>query len=185
MTDDLETILGVVTPGKEQLNDLNAAVNHAVMKAREIEQVEEMLKGLRDEHRKLVEHVIPEAMAAAGVREFKTHDGTKVTVRDYVQGSLPKTEPARSQAFAWLVDNGGEDLIKATIEMAFARGDSAMVEQVRRRLDEIQIDYTVKEDVHASTLQAFARERMRKGEAVPFEDLGIYAGSKAKIEVPE
>ena len=39
------------------------------------------------------------------------------------------------------------------------------------------------ESVHPQTLAAFAREKLKAGEEVPLDLLGLYAGRQAKVTV--
>jgi hypothetical protein len=38
------------------------------------------------------------------------------------------------------------------------------------------------EGIHAQTLLAFVREKLRNGEEVPIDTLGLYAGRVAKVK---
>ena len=46
-------------------------------------------------------------------------------------------------------------------------------------------EFESKTDVHAKTLQAFAKERLKDGKKIDLEALGLYAGTTAKITAPK
>jgi hypothetical protein len=182
-TDDL----GVTTPNAAQLTDIEAAVNRALSLMDIVAQLEETLKAHKADLHKLITMTLPDALAAAGTLSLTTTAGVSVSVRDFVNGSLPKGEdhPAeRAAAFLWLVNNGGKDIIKTTITCALGRGDYAQAAKIKAAIEKLKLGYVEKEDVHPMTLQAFARERLKAGKAVPLETLGLFAGRAAKIELP-
>jgi len=177
----------VVAPDVNQLASLEAQINMAVELIKEIETHEDFIKAKRQELNELTNKTIPDAMAAAGVQSFKTNAGVKVDVKEFISGSLPKDGDARANAFQWLEANGASGLIKGTITAEFPKGDdnARARNQAAEALSGLGIDFAEQETVHASTLQAYARERLRSGEDVPFELLGLYAGRTAKISVPK
>lgn len=180
-----EMVDDVPAPSVEQLNLLRVKVNEARAKASEIATVESHLSELNKEYQTLTVAAIPALMASAGVDEFKMDDGTKVTIKDFINGSLPKDIDERREALHWLQSVGAGDIIKEQIEMAFGRGSRKVAEQVKKALKKLSIDFNAAEGVHPQTLYAFVRERMRDGEPVPFEKLGLHAGRVAKIETPK
>jgi hypothetical protein len=109
-------------------------------------------------------------------------DGFKVTIKDFLSGSLPKDEEKRSSALEWLRDVGAEDLIKNELHAHFDRGQDNIAGHIAGALEENKIKYEQTIGVHPSTLKAYARERMERGEDVPLELLGLYAGRIAEIK---
>ena len=128
---------------------------------------------------------IPEAMAELGLADFTLADGSKLTVKAYVSGSLPKEEAAKDDALEWLEDNGGEGLIKTTLTMAFGKSQHnealALLDELRKR--NIPVDEAY--GVHAASLQSFAKEKLANGEEIPLEKLGLNTGRVSKITAPK
>jgi hypothetical protein len=183
-----EDALGVTTPNATQLADIEGAVNQALGLMRVIDELEEALKAQRADLHKLVTGTIPDAMGAAGTIKFTTHAGVAVSIKDFVNGSLPREDekPAeRAEALTWLINNGASDIVKTTIVCALGRGDYKQALKIKAAITKLKLGYVEKEDVHPMTLAAFARERLKKGEKVPLETLGLYAGRAAKIDLPK
>jgi len=155
-----------------------------------IESLNEALKANSGRYHHLKTKALVELMAEAQVPEFTHLDpmsnlpGVKVKIADFVSGSLPKEEYDREIAIQKLVEAGGEKLLTATITMDFPKSlrDKALAlfGELFKQWD-TEADVEFKEGVHAATLQAFVREKLRKGEEVPFEELGIHVGKVAKI----
>lgn len=184
--EDLESDF-LAAPDVNQLTTLEAQINAAVELIREIEDLEKFTKEKKGELAELTNKAIPDAMAAAGVQSFKTNAGTKVDIKEFISGSLPKEDEARNKALVWLEENGAASLIKGTITAEFPKGDdnARARNQAAEALKGLGVDFAENETIHAQTLYAYARERMRNGEEVPFDLLGLYAGRTAKIAVPK
>src|SRR6185369_14817918 len=102
---DIEEMLGVTTPSTGQLTDLESMVGRAASLMDQLASLEELTKGVKAELHDLTMKHIPDAMAEAGTIEFKTTAGVKVSVRDFINGALPKEQEARAAALSWLERN--------------------------------------------------------------------------------
>lgn len=129
---------------------------------------------------------IPEAMAEAGIGDvFSMDTGHVIKLKQFVSGSLPKEAEKRDLAMKVLTQYGGAALIKTAVEMQFGKGESHEAQKVAAELRAEGYAVDVKEDVHAMSLQAFAREKLREGEDLPLETLGLFAGTTADIKEPK
>ncbi len=157
------------------------------------ERQETLLEGKLDFIKKRLHHLrtvqVPEAMSAAQLSEFKLaegeYEGVKVKVGDFVSGSLPKDDTKRQKAVQLLEKYGAASLIKDTvvIEVPKAKGN-----EIHHLLSEIaKMGFTAerRSDVHQQSLTAFARERLRKGEDVDAETLGLFVGRSTKLTWPK
>ena len=183
--DDLEEELGVTTASKEELANLSKEVGKAVTLTQTIEGLEEMVKAHRAELHALTNRTIPDIMRAAHTSLFKMDNGAKVELKDFINGGLPKEPELRRDALMWLEKNGAKDLIKTSISLALGRGQKDDALAVRKALGKLGMTFIEKEDVHAQSLYAYARERMKAGKELPIETLGLYVGQVAKIELPD
>jgi hypothetical protein len=172
-------------PDVEALKGLTKLAEQAMKAAKVVEDKEAELKSAKNTLHHLTMKVIPDALAAAGVSTFTTLKAPflKITTKEYIHGTLPKEAEARERALAWLENNDAADIIKNQIAVDLGKGEDNMAKAVKSALDEMEIDYSVKKDVHPQTLAAFARERLRNGEEVDLETLGLFAGRVAKVEV--
>lgn len=181
----LEEELGVTVASAGELANLSKEVTKAATLTETIEGLEAMLKGHREELHTLTTRTIPDIMRASHTSSHKTDKGVKVELKDFMNGSLPKEPEARKIALGWLEKNGAKDLIKTQIALALGRGQKEDAKKVRAALDKLGMTYTSDEGVHAQSLYAFARERMKAGKELPIETLGLYMGQVAKIELPD
>lgn len=157
-----------------------------------IESLNEALKAQSGRYNHLKQKAIPEMMAQAHLPEYTWLDpqsnlpGVKMKVADYVSGSLPKEEMERDEAIAKLVEAGGGKLLTCTIQMDFPKSQREKAMEVftemHERLKEIA-DCEFKEGVHPMTLAAFVREKLKKGEPIDYEAIGIHVGKIAKIQL--
>lgn len=182
---DLEAELGVTVASQEELANLSKEVGKAVSLTETIEGLEEMVKAHKAELHTLTNRTIPDIMRAAHTSLFKMDNGARVELKDFMNGSLPKEPELRKEALTWLEKNGAKDLIKTNISLALGRGQKDDALAVRKALGKLGMTFIEKEDVHAQSLYAYARERMKTGKELPIETLGLYVGQVAKIELPD
>jgi hypothetical protein len=101
-----------------------------------------------------------------------------------VSGSLPSKDAQRkAAAIEWLEQNEGGDLIKTDVSLSFSREQRDEAIKIAKRLEKSGFAPNVNSGVHAQTLCAWARERLRQGEPVDGDVLGLYIGRKTKFKV--
>lgn len=172
-------------PSAEELKSVKALVEKALERQRYIAKLEDALQREKKALNLILTSALPDLMASAGTKEFTTEEGFKVSIKDFLSGSLPKDEDKRTVALEWLRGNGAEDLIKNELHAHFDRGQDNVAGDVAGKLQEAGIAFEQAVGVHPSTLKAYANERMRNGEDVPLELLGLYAGRIAEIQRPK
>ena len=57
---------------------------------KQIEEHEAILKGVKDQFRKLTEETIPEALTELGMKGFVMDDGSQVTIKPFYGASIPE-----------------------------------------------------------------------------------------------
>lgn len=185
MTDYLDEFeeFGAATPDATQLKSIEELVNRASKLSKAIEELEASLVVHKKELHDLTHKKIPDLMSEAGTLSFETVSGVKVQVKDVVSGSIPKSEPERTIALKWIERNGGKDIIKSQLVCDFEKGDGNLRKknQAAELLADMGVAFEDKESVHPKTLEAFAREKLRNGEELPADLLGLYLGRMAKI----
>lgn len=167
--------------GTASLAEIVKTAERAVVLERVAEEMEEELTAVRKELNDLKFIRIPDAMAEAGLTSFTLQDGSKVKVEDFVQGSLPKDPLQRALAVSVLESHDGAALIRNQVVIPFDKKDHNRAIHLARELEDRGLKVDVTHDVHAQTLQAFVREKLRAGEQLPWESLGIFVGRRAKI----
>ena len=163
-----EDLAGVAELGYRQVNltaELAAIENELALKKEELRQV--------------VEIELPESMLNLGLTSFSLSDGSKISVKTFYRGSIPKAREV--EAFSWLRENGHDDLIKNEVKCTFGKGEDQAAEFLMGVLEEEKQDYENKKAVHPSTLKAFVREQLERGNKLPLDILGVYVGQKSEI----
>lgn len=185
MTDDYSDFDVIVTPAADQLKSIEELANQAYTLTKLIDELEASLKVNKAELMTLTHKAIPDALAAAGTSSFTTTTGVKITIKDVMHGTLPKDDQKRAIAIRWLEENGGKSIIKSELVCEFEKGSGNLEKKNRaaEALADMGVPFADRESVHPQTLCAFAREKIKNGEEVPTELLGLYAGRMAKIEV--
>lgn len=175
----------IVAPSGDQLKSIEMLAQQAYTLQSTIDMHEAAVKSLKAELTAITMKSLPEVMAAAGTTSFTTTNGVKITIKEILNGTLPKTEHERALALKWLEENGGKPIIKGVLTAEFERGadNAELRNRAAEALAELKVNFVEQETVHPQTLAAFARERLKNGEEVPLDMLGLYAGRQAKITV--
>jgi hypothetical protein len=164
------------------LNQISDLANKQLVIEARIAQLENELEDAKEELKQISESALPNAMAEAGVSEFRLTDGTKITVKPVYLANI--TPDHRSAAFAWLRDHGHDDLIKNNLILTFGRGEDMQFSVVMQQLRHMGLadHMTHKEEVHWQTLRAFVKEQLEAGNALPTEEFGVHIIQQAKIK---
>ena len=186
----LEQAAQTETPADGLLAGLSEMVSRAGTLESDVENLSEMLAQRSQKLRDLVENLIPAAMDEAGVAEFTTSDGVKVSVVKEITGSLGKgkdeTEAAHAArvnaALRWLDENGHDGIVKVEIGVKLARGEQARAEEIAQALTQIGVDFKRTEGVHPQTLKAFLKEQTENGAPVPLDVFKVAEYRRAKLK---
>lgn len=176
-------------PGDDQLSSIARMVDEVRDLDNQIAMAETVLADLKAQRYALVTDKLPDAMAAAGTASFTTKDGLKVTVEDHISGSIgdQRTDPQVRQArINYIVECGGGGIVTADTILKFGRANRDAAFEAAKMFegrDDCVVD--IREDIHHSTLKAWARDRLKSG--LPFEPerAGLWVGRIAKIEHPK
>lgn len=144
-----------------------------------INELEEQQKELLSRKRQLEERDIPEALTEAGISEFVTLEGLKVSTK-FIVGSIPAER--KDEAFRWLDDHGHGDIIKRGVQVSFDKGSTAAADRAAEAMRAMGLDPKVTLNVHAQTFMSFAREQIAKGTMLPLDKWGVFYGTKAVIK---
>jgi hypothetical protein len=163
-----------------QITGIAALARRAKSLEKDIEDQETTLKGLKDELRTLTEQTIPEALSEMGMSSFRMEDGSAIDVKPFYSASI--SEARRAEAFQWLRDHGFDDIIKNTVSVRFGRGEEELCQRLLGVLGTQGFRSEQAEKVEPSTLKAWVRERVERGEEFPTELFGAFIGKKAVIK---
>jgi len=184
MSDDYSDF-EIAAPSGDQLKSIEQLATHAYELVQLIDTHEAALKAAKAELAELTHKALPDAMAAAGTSSFVTDKGVKISIKEVVAGTLPKDEQKRREALDWIESHEGKAIIKGTITAEFERGEGNLQKknETAEALAKLGVPFMESESIHPMTLAAFAREKIKNGEEVPLDLLGLYAGRQAKITV--
>ena len=151
--------------------------------AADIEYQEEQLSKLKREKQDIVGQQLPELMAEAGMGSGDdiTVDGFKFLLTEYVSGFWPKDQDRRAIAKSLLKEYDALGLLKTNVSIAFGRGEEKQAKMAAKAMSKFG-DPLVDENVHHSSLAAFARERLSKGEDIDFETLGLRSEMLVRVK---
>ena len=173
--DDGEALANVEFVTAKQLSDL-------VRKLRKVEDqiadAEQYLKTIKAEKHKLSTENIPALMDEMGMDRVDV-DGLTVTRKMIVSASIPQDR--KEEAFAWLRENGLDDIIKNDITCSFGKGEDNLAGDVVGLLHEKGFDPKTKTHVHPSTLKAFVKERVTDGKPIDLDMFGAFIANAAQI----
>ena len=148
-----------------------------------IKQQEDQLSKLKLEKQDIVTRQLPELMAEAGMGSGDdiTVDGWKFLLTEYVSGSWPKDAIRRAAAKSLLEEYDALGLLKTNVSVAFGRGEEKIAAKAAKAISKYG-DPVIDENVHHSSLAAFARERLSKGEEIDFETLGLRSEMLVRVK---
>lgn len=144
----------------------------------EIEEAEEHLKHLKYQKHRLSMELIPELMDEMGLERVDV-DGLTVARRMIIHASIPVDR--KDEAFAWLRQEGLDDIIKNDVTCSFGKGEDNIAGDVVGLLQERGFDPKTKTHVHPSTLKAFVKERLEEGKPIDLDMFGAYVNNAAEI----
>lgn len=144
-----------------------------------LSELDQRVKKVKEELKQVQEHDIPNLMEALGVAKYTFSNGSELKVTDIIAASIGKKN--QEKAFEWLRENGHGDIIKNEISVKLASGMDQDAEKVEESIKQLGLIPERSENVHHSTLKAFAKERIQEGHALP-DCFTVYVGRKAVIK---
>jgi len=165
----------------DALARLNEKLAEAIDLKQTIDQMEEDLSAAKKQLNNLNTSVIPDMMAELGMEQV-TQRGWIVKVGEFISGSLPKEDAARATAIQWLEEHDAGELLKTQLSVSFTKSQHNEALDLAGQIEEQGFAPKVESTVHPQTLLAFARERMKNGEPLDTEVLGLYTGRVAKFK---
>ena len=175
LIDEGDKFASVDTGTGKQLSDLVRKLRSV---EEDIEDAEQNLKALKAEKHRLSVENIPGLMDEMGVDRLDV-DGVSVSRKMIVHASIPQDR--KEEAFAWLRENGLDDIIKNDVTCSFGKGEDNVAGDVVGILQEKGFDPKTKTHVHPSTLKAFVKERIVDGKPIDLDMFGAFIANAAEI----
>lgn len=145
----------------------------------EVDKADQALKDAKEAARMLREETIPSAMQEMGLEEVKLNTGQKISIKQEVYASIPAAN--KNQAYDWLNEHGFGGLIKMEVATQFAKGEQENAVTLLKTLQNMGLQPTLDQNVHAQTLKAFLKEQLARGTNIPLDLFGARPVWTAKI----
>jgi hypothetical protein len=172
-------------PSEEEAATLADMVGRAHSLTMQISDLELTTKAAKKELEDLMVRRIPGEMDKVGMAELGmvvNENRVRIALDFMAYGSLAKA-PDFEDAVDYLEANGFEGGILTTVSAQFRREQKADAETLAERIRETGSDVAVVEDVHASTLRAFVRDRFAADPNFDAARVGITIVRQAKFTV--
>lgn len=170
----------VATPKDNELKEIAQLANDQRHWEKQIATLEYELEQAKEALRQIQEFLLPEAMATAGLMEFKLVDGSKIAIKDDVYASIRKDRIG--EAVAWLDSVGIGDIVKDKIDVNFGRGEADLARSFMDFCRQNGYNASESLSVHPQTLKATVKEQLAKGVQFPDEFFSIQPVRKAIIK---
>lgn len=181
MSDFSEFDMGEASASPDKLAGLHALLERAIGLEEAVAQIEDDLKAAKTQLHTIKSTLIPDTMTELQMEEIKFR-GWAVKINDFVSGSLPKDAERRVAALRWLEDNDASGLIKTEVKLAFGKSQHNEALSLAAALESDGHAPTIESGVHAQTLLAFARQRIKDGDPIDCDVLGLYVGKVANMK---
>lgn len=163
-----------------ELNEISELANDQLELEKRVAMLEGHLSDAKEELRNIQEYLLPEAMGAVGMAEFKLANGYKITVKEDVYASIRKDYV--DNAVAWLDANGLGGIVKDQVAVDFARGEFSDVTELLEFCRNNGLQASEKLSVHPMTLKATVKEMRAKGMQFPEEFFSVGPVRKSVIK---
>lgn len=170
---------GAIAPS-DTLARLKQSLAELLEMEKAVEQMEGDLKAAKQTLQVMRTGRVPDLMNEVGVSSMVI-EGQKVELSEFVSGSLPKDPERRKRAIAWLEEHGADGLLKTEVSIEFGRKQHNEALSLSAELIEKGFPSLVSSNIAPQTLAKFARDRIKDGEPIDFEILGLYTGKIAKV----
>lgn len=146
-----------------------------------VEAIELELTEAKDVVKDIAEVRIP--TVADGLEgKFTLSDGRVLEIREEIRTSIAGAK--RVPAIEWLDRNEYGHIVKRVLAFEFKRDDQETFQRFRKAVEELNMGLVMKENfsVHHATLNAWVKEQLSEGVALPTETFGIFRQRTAKIK---
>lgn len=172
-------------PNEDELSTISELARQQVELERQIKETEKDLADLKSKYLQMRTESLPEAMKQVGLAEFTLSNGAKISVKDDLNCNIKAAN--REAAYQWLREHGHGDIIKNDVLFSFGTGEDDAKAQAIDYAEERDLPYSVKEAIHAATLNAWAKRQQEvegADQQIPEEIINVFRFSVAKVALP-
>lgn len=167
-------------PTNTELEEISKLAARQKFLQETLEEAEAEVVRVKEELRAIQEDLLPEAMLAIGISEFKLTDGSKITIKPEVYASIRKD--FINQAVTWLDEQGLGYVVKDKVEINFDRGEGDKAKEIVKYAQKQGYNVSETLSVHPSTLKALVKEQLAKGVQFPEEYFSIQPVNKSILK---
>lgn len=133
----------------------------------------------------VAERKLPELLEEAELAHSKitTPGGLVINVKETIRGTIPKGK--EEPAFEWLDENGNGNLIKRTITIDFGKDQEKWAAKFMRDCAQRKkpLNLKNKKGVNTNTMNAFIKQALADGVAIPLDVFGAYRQKFSTVKV--
>ena len=165
---------------QEQLTAIGVLIQEQLRLEGLIEDKEQELKACKQQLAKIQQGLLPDALFAAGLSEFKTLSGDKVLIRDDLSVSVPKDK--KESIVKWLDEHGHGDIVTGKVYVDLPRGSEAERASAIDALLSVGLEPSEDTTVNTATLKSILKQHLAQGESLDLTEFGAFAWKKAEIK---
>ena len=146
----------------------------------EISNIESHKKDLNSKLQKLYDETA-DLLRSKNLTSLTLANGSKVTASEKVVAHIKKD--LQEDAFEVLRNKGFGDLIKREVKASFAKGEDSKAQEFIHAIEEQGLQPVDNASIHPSTLKAFFKEQLDKGNPaeIPLDLFGVHVLNEIKI----
>ncbi len=169
-------------PRDQDLTQVADLANLLLLQEDQVAEATTLLQTNLEQYRYTAETLLPEAMDRVGLSEFTLSSGKKVKIDSRFRG----TKVTDHEALTWLEENGGGNLIKATVKLELPASMLPIAREILHLLQAHRASnqftsLSLDTSVHQSTIAAFVKEQFEAGYMPPMEQLGVSQKIVARV----
>ncbi len=172
-------------PNEDELSTIAELAEQQVDLEQRIKDAERNVQDLKAAYLQMRTESLPEAMKQVGLSEFTLSNGAKISVKDDLNCNIKAAN--KNPAYEWLREHGHGDIIKNDVLFSFGTGQDDAKQEAIDYAEEQDLPYSVKEAIHAGTLNAWAKRQLEiedPEQAIPEEIISVFRFSVAKVTLP-
>ena len=169
----------------DELKSISALAERQMKLEDWIEKQEAKIKEAKKRLAKVTSEELPDALRAAGVKEFVLANGAELNLDTKIRANITKAN--QEAAYDWLRNHGGADILRTKFDLSFGASEDAQAEDFAEKLEALGLDFNQNTNVPWNSLDAFIRCEMKENEhGEDWENLfGVYRHTAVKIVRPK
>lgn len=176
-----DDLLDEVEVSQEDLQSIGNLATQQMKLEAELDELEENVKAKKKELFRVQQNLLPEALQAAGMVEFRMQNGARVKLKSDMSVSVPAAK--KGDVCDWLREEGYGAIIKNELTVAIDKGKDNSVAEMIAHVEELGFEYSRSENFATGTLKSLLKEQLEEGDLnKPLEFFGAYPWTKAEIK---